>query len=381
MKYAHLERCRVTLTTEAPVFIGASNTEKLSKRECVYDRDKALLYVPDIVKLIVTIGERGSLPAFEAYLTQAQSQQGDRMTLRDFLRNHNIPITPEAPWVRYTLRTASGDYPAMNTLNCFIKNVQGQPYIPGSSIKGAIRTALLAARSGEKELQSMANQAELKPKNRWAGMEEHPLRVLRLHPEERKRTDAVNDLLRALYVSDCAPFPLDSLIVCKKLELSADGEVHGTAQGSRSGRAAPPLYRECLRPGMSTHFYLTIDQKLAGTQLSMEKISQALSAWYDLQRQRYDAQFRWEDVPLDGMDVPGVPLILGGGVGFQSKSLMYKLADPEKARAVIHKILKAQFGRTYKLYDSDPAPYRMKIAQVGERFYPMGRCSLRMEAD
>ena len=295
--------------------------------------------------------------------------------------NHNIPIREDATWVRYTLRTASGDYPAMNTLNCFIKNVQDQPYIPGSSIKGAIRTALLASCSREEGLQSMAYQAEQNPKYRRAGAEEHPLRILRLNTAERKRTDAVNDLLRALYISDSAVFPLDALIVCKKLELSSNGEVHGTAQGMRSGRTSPPLYRECLRPGLSTHFYLTIDKKLAASQLSPEKITQALEAWYALHRQRYDDQFAWEDVPLEGVTFSGVPIILGGGVGFQSKSLLYRLADAEKARAVIHSVLCAQFYKTYKLYSDAPAPYRMKIAQVGDRFYPMGRCSLRVEED
>ncbi len=349
MKYAHLERYKITLTTESPVFIGASTQEKLSKRECVYDRDKGLLYVPDLTRLIEAIEKQGSLNDFEAFLLQAQSQQGDRVTLRDFLRNINIPIVPDAPWVRYTLETASGDYSALNTVNCFIKNAQGQPYLPGSSIKGAIRTALLAARSREEGLQNMVYNAEQKPKNRWAGTEENPLRILRLNPEERKRYDAVNDLLRALYVSDSAPFPLDCLMICKKLELSSSGEVHGTTQGNRSGRTSPPLYRECLRPGVTTHFYLTLDKKLAGGQLSMEKITQALQAWYTLQRQRYDDQFHWEDVPLRGVELSGTPIILGGGVGFQSKNLMYKLADPEKARAAIHKILSAQFYCPYPL--------------------------------
>ena len=155
MKYAHLERYKITLTTESPVFIGASSQEKLSKRECVYDRDKGFLYVPDLTRLIEAIEKQGSLNDFEAFLLQAQSQQGDRVTLRDFLRNINIPIAPDAPWVRYTLETASGDYSALNTVNCFIKNAQGQPYLPGSSVKGAIRTALLAARSREEGLQNM----------------------------------------------------------------------------------------------------------------------------------------------------------------------------------------------------------------------------------
>ena len=101
-------------------------------------------------------------------------------------------------------------------------------------------------------------------------------------------------------------------MICKKLELSSSGEVHGTTQGNRSGRTSPPLYRECLRPGVTTHFYLTLDKKLAGSQLSMEKITQALQAWYTLQRQRYDDQFHWEDVPLRGVEFSGTPIILGG---------------------------------------------------------------------
>ena len=111
----------------------------------------------------------------------------------------------------------------------------------------------------------------------------------------------------------------------------------------------------------------------------MTQITQALKSWYALQRQRYDDQFAWENVPLDGVEFSGVPIILGGGVGFQSKSLTYRLADPERTRAAVHTILKAQFYKTYKPHADDPAPYRMKIAQIGDRFYPMGRCSLQVE--
>jgi len=379
MKYAHLERFRVSLTTVSPVYIGASNAEKLSKRECIFDRNNGILYIPDLPQLIEAIEKKGRLNDFETFLLQEQSQQGDRVTLRDFLRNINLPLQPDAPWVRYRLQTASAEYTAFNTINCFIKNAQGQPYIPGSSIKGAIRTALLAARSREEDLLRMTQNAEMNPKNKWPGPEEYPLRSLRFITEERKRNDAVNDLLRAVQISDSSPFSLDSLVVCKKLELSSNGEVHGDTQGARTGRSSPPLYRECLLPEEETHFYITIDNNIARGLLSLDQITQALEAWFALQRKRYDDQFQWDTVPLHGMDCPGIPIILGGGVGFQSKSLVYKLADPEKTRAAVHAILKAQFYKTYKSYADDPAPYRMKIAQIGQRYYPMGRCALQVE--
>ncbi|MCX7839789.1 MAG: type III-A CRISPR-associated RAMP protein Csm5 [Anaerolineae bacterium] len=73
----------------------------------------------------------------------------------------------------------------------FIKDVYNRPYIPGSSLKGAVRTAL--AWTGWNEIKPQLERAAIGRSKSWAGQ-----------PLERKLfgPDPNHDLLRALHVSD-----------------------------------------------------------------------------------------------------------------------------------------------------------------------------------
>ena len=377
MKYKHLERYKVALETVSPVFIGSS--DNLNKKELVFIPNEGMVLVPDLDKLIAALEAKRALEAFEQYLMN----ESNRKPLREFLQEQGIPVAANAPWVQYHLRCSSIEFRNINTLSRFIKDVQGRPYIPGASIKGAIRTALLYNRSSDKNIQSVKGAADYeirtKRKQRECRDAEYPLRVLKLDQRERKEMDAVNDLLKCLEVSDSAPFGDNSLVVCKKLELTRDGDVNGTSDVVSRGKPAPPLYRECLRPGLKTHFYVTIDKSLAKDKLSVDVIKNALKQWQRVQNE-YADRFDYGRIDLRGLDTAGIPIVLGGGVGFQSKSLLMKLKDDRDS--TIHAVLDAQFNKKEKRYKNspgDPAPYRMKLAQYNGSFYPMGRCSLTVE--
>lgn len=373
MKYQHLERYRLTLETLSPVFIGSSQDD-LSKKESILLPKDGLVLIPDLNKLISFLEQKRSLEAFEQFLFN----EGDRRTLLMFLQDQSIQVSPNVPWVQYRLRCSSADMKdRLNKLSRFVKNTQGQPYIPGSSIKGAIRTAMLARRSTEEVLRGVKETAERNARQRMAQGEENPLRILPLDPNPKKKYDAVNDLLRSLEVSDSAPFGDDSLIVCRKIELTEVGDVKGAANGDGSRKSSPPLYRECLRPSLKTHFYLTIDRSLAKDQLTIEMIQEALKQWNRVQNEYADQFDHWH-LDLKGMETKDIPIVLGGGVGFQSKSLLMKLKAGRKI--TIHRVLKAQFRDRYQYEEELPAPYMMKLAQYNGSFYPMGRCSLKVEA-
>ena len=370
MKYLHLERYKITLETVSPIFIGSM--DNYAKKELVYIPNEGIVLIPDLGKLISLLEDKGCLERFERFLLDNVNNK----TLRDFLQEQSVQLSVNAPWVKYHLRCSSNDMGNLNTLSAFIKNAEGKPYIPGTSIKGAIRTALLADMGTEGTFNSVKDTAMHNFKERRAGAEEHVLRVLKVNTERNKEKDAVNDLLKSLQVSDSAPFELDSLIICKKLELTKDGMVNGISSGFRRGRASAPLFRECLRPGLKTQFYLTIDKSVAGNQLTIQMIISALKKWMTVQDEYADC-FDQLDVALKGMQARNVPIILGGGVGFQSKSLLMKLKQGRDD--TIHYVLKNQFYKTYKNAPDDPAPYRMKLAQYNGSFYPMGRCSMTVE--
>ena len=376
MKYHHIERLRVRLDIVSPVHIGSSSQERLSKKECIIDNNKGRVYVPDVSRLLQVFENRGCLPQYEEFLMEPSLPGNKSRSLEQFMRSMNIPVTGKEDWIQYALVVSTREIGAVNVLNRCVKNSQGNPYIPGSSIKGALRTALLAGRMSEQAVSELVDSARIDPKNRRPGNEENALRILGF--PQTKPTDAVNDLLRSLQISDSAPFEGLSMTVCKKLELTQSGKINGLTQGFSGGKSSPPLYRECIMPGRSTWFYMTIDKTQSGTKLTFGNIEDALTQWNRIQRE-YMNHFELSQICHDENMTGGIPLTLGGGVGFQHKSLIYRAKDPELVRETVHDVLKAQFTRTYKAYAQDPAPYRMKIAVYAGRYYPMGQCRLTVE--
>jgi CRISPR-associated protein Csm5 len=92
---------------------------------------------------------------------------------------------------RYILRGAARSVRTDARMKSFIKDVQDRPYIPGSSLKGAIRTAL--AWTGWDEVKPKLDRSAVGRSKSWAGQ---PLEKKLFGP------DPNHDLLRALHVSD-----------------------------------------------------------------------------------------------------------------------------------------------------------------------------------
>lgn len=122
---------KVPLTIEivSPVHIGTG--ERLNRMEFVEQNGK--VYIIDEQKFIQRVTETPQLQAeFENLCLQ-----GGRLT--DLLRKNNIPITEVTQYgVRKDGRLSSNILPFIKT-----PGTPPSPYVPGSSIKGALRSAFL----------------------------------------------------------------------------------------------------------------------------------------------------------------------------------------------------------------------------------------------
>lgn len=371
MNYGHLERIPVTLTVKSPLYIGSG--EKLSAMEYILDDPGAVLIpsIPDMIDAFSNAWQCGLSEDFLRFImTPGKSKQ-----LGDFIRQRRIRLDPLPEWVRYSVKTQR-DIRGMNTFLTFIKNPDGQAYIPGSSIKGALRTALLAARMDDSDKAALVRELHNNPSARWADYIEQILRVLPLkldRQDQLDRKNAVNDLLRSIELSDSAPFPADALTVCRRHWLSADGE-------ERQSRS--PIFMECLRPNVQTRLHLTVDHSLwPESEDAVTVLLQALTEWDALCRRAHQGYFEQSLVDLGPFD--GAPVVLGGGTGFHRKSLVYKTsAYPEQAAQLAHEVLKRQFNRngncTYKPRNARTAPYLFKAARFEGEYYPLGVCELRV---
>jgi CRISPR-associated protein Csm5 len=146
----------------------------------------------------------------------------------------------DASFFRYVLPGFPRSAKVDARLKSFIKDVHDRPYIPGSSLKGALRTAL--AWTGWNEVKPHLDRAAIGDRRSWAGQ---PLEHKLFGP------DPNHDLLRALLVSDLnRPAKAgEGLMVINAQVLTPKG--HGT-----------PIELEALRGDLVFTGSLTIDETL-----------------------------------------------------------------------------------------------------------------------
>ena len=204
-------------------------------------RQGSWVYVADQKRLLGTVLDRALAAGQEEKevveaitgMTLSDLQQAGWLTRDDFQEG--------SPLFRYRLR---GE-PAMNQIAEAIKDVYGRPYLPGSSLKGALRTVL--AVGGASVLGTDLGRPGRS--RSWAAQ-----------PIEREifGRDPNHDLLRALQVGDSEP------VDPAQLEL-VRANVFPTAQQTRYGRSQGlDLDLEALRRGTVLEATIKVDGTLFG---------------------------------------------------------------------------------------------------------------------
>lgn len=375
MKYDHLERIDVRLRTLAPVFIGSG--EHLNKKEYILEGSKELIHFPDFPRLVGLLKQRSLLDAYEKFLTNP-----NRRDFRAFLEENNVRASDYSHFVRYSIDAgeAARDVNFREVLT-FIKDSQGMPYIPGSSLKGALRTAiaaeLLKKGEWERERASVERADDSKPPRKYMDREAKDLekklfyRLGIIDPKDgREISSAVNDVMQGLRISDSAPIGFDCLTLAGKYDRKPDGTVNPL-----------PIFRECLIPETEARFVITLDRPvLARAGLDLAEIEAALKSYADDHKANFEQYFRELPDDADSSARQGVAIILGGGSGYTSKTIMYNLfRDRERALPVVAKLMHKQFNR--HLHSKDVTYYRvsphtLKTTMYKGTFYQMGRCEL-----
>jgi CRISPR-associated protein Csm5 len=110
-------------------------------------------------------------------------------------------------------------YADVNQSRPFVRDASGHAYIPGTSIKGALRTALLAALLGDAHLlaERVRSRGESFGRNAARDLDlESPLQRGFAHTigdAERRQDAPQRDLLRAVRVGDSTPIPDERMIL------------------------------------------------------------------------------------------------------------------------------------------------------------------------
>ena len=342
-----------SLLAMAPIHTGSG--DKYTSREFIYE--DGYFYFPDMGKFYNRMVEKGYDQKFERFLQERKASasnnrlisflEDNRISDRDFggYRIKETGFETEKNNIDSKLGT-------INEVSKFMRDAFGNPYIPGSSLKGAIRTILMNTNPDWNNKNVVKDKKENKSLIPWGA----------------KKGQEFNDLFNAIRVSDSKPFRNDSLILVQKWDCSA-----------KLLKVKPlPLYREAIAPLTKVEFTITTTTAEAATLI--EKLEDKALEFY-----RGYKNFFLKDFPEDKIqDNIDYPIYLGAGSGVWTKTIFEKAKD----------ILQERYGnsRTTRMVEKGvlkltKAPMKSvkttqatrKLIMNNESFYEMGKANFMIK--
>ena len=335
-----MKRYKVTLKTIGPVFIGSGTVLRQSQYLFRTSKGVKQAAIIDERELIAALLKANKLDDFSKKIIDSEK----KFKLLDYIKNENIDPNP---LIKYSLNVfdhknedAKKNSP-MNDLNLFVRNGAEDAYIPGSSLKGALRTCILKTFREDKEQSDLSKNQK--------------------------------SIFNYISISDSDVLSNKDFAIYQKVDINT--------LNNKEKISGLPAYRECIKPGVEVTFTLNIDEKY----ISIEKIKKGIE-------ETYEAYYRKWASKID--DTLGPPrkdekiIYLGGGAGFVSKTLSYKENSEEVAKKQIKESLARSFRNMYgqggriKLKPYDPVPVTMKFARLNnerEQFEEMGKCEIFFE--
>jgi len=369
-----LKRYKITLTTQSPVFIGSGET--ISKKEyirasviqgkdgkrIVWGRQKdsePAVYIPDMAKLYAAARAADRGEDLERYFLRGQ------VDLADWCSENDMQISFKG-WGGYVLSIPPDVDGTLNEIQAFIKDPYGNPYVPGSSLKGMLRTIIARGLLGDRK-PDRAVITDLFQKLKDANGE--------------KLSQQLADLLRAVRISDSAPLSPGDLTVCQKIDLRTSPNMLGSMAN------ALPTFKECLKPDVSINFTMSVDTELlAGTQLEGyfdRTIPEVDIKGKRVERSRFEVDllsfakkyFAYrEKFKFDDYAPPRKAYVyLGGGAGFHTKTL-HRPDDLHTVNSILPDNMQGHFVKR-----SFVAPSVLKCTCYEGKLYEMGQCAIKIE--
>ena len=243
----------------------------------------------------------------KTYRDPSQSTAPAPRNLQEFLDNNGEAKSAARQSVLYKvdtqlLKTKKG-YNYFEVAQ-FIRDGFGRPYIPGSTIKGLLRTALLVSvLSANPKPYHDAIERTQDLKKEASRIENNVLFIETLNPE---RPDDKSDVMRFISVSDSEPLSVSDLCFAKKYDRFSkkDEASHKRRMGNSPGGDYREgndlnLYRECLKPGTTIVFSVAIDsrieQHLPSIRFDAEGLEKLFSDSYALYKRCFIDRFKQEE--------------------------------------------------------------------------------------
>lgn len=328
----------------SPIHVGSG--EKYTAREFIYKDGK--YYFPDMGLFYQEMIRLGLDKKFEHFLL-ASNKKGIRL-------NHFLDDNRVNKWDfgGYSLQETSCERDRstpgnLNDISKFMRDGLEKPYVPGSSLKGAIRTILLNTYWKEEYFIKYLKNKAIEDRQ-----------VIAWGPA--KKGKKLDDIFHEIRVSDSQPLLNEDLIIVQKWDYSA-----------RNGKNTPlPLYRESLKPFTRLTFMITTTSDRA--YYLIQQLEQFANQFYG----EYKSFFLDEQSkPLYVQNNVQYPLYLGAGSGVWTKTIIHQANGIVQKRYEMMKMKMIGKG-VAKLTKAPEKKYRVKedvrsLIQNSESLYEMGK--------
>lgn len=326
-----LTKYKVTIRTLGPVHIGGSNS--LENSDYIFDPEKQLIHVINGRKFVRYLNRHHQL---NDYLTYVENK-GRRLNLYSYLTERSDLPDEWDEFIDYSMKIHEAEKNKLNTINPFIRDNLNHPYVPGSSLKGALRSVLVG----------------------------------------NKRDQETAKLFGKIKVSDSEPLHNDSLVVYQKLDVNKKENPIS-------------LFRECIDAGEEIVTYVTVEDKA----VSIQQLRQRLALYYKNYYDKWLSGFEKTEAGKVFFSERAIPdvvdsesdrqiIFLGGGVGFAYKTVHYQWHEKKKAKEKAFEQLQRSFPRLYGKFESTPAnvPIVLKGARntLTDTAYLQGACEISFE--
>lgn len=381
-----IDHAQLLLTVVSPTNIGGP--EKLTTKDYMYNYDAGEVYLLNNYEWFRFLARHNKLAEFEAYMQDEMVRPNGR-TMYDWAKN----AIGASQLTKDTLGSAIGSIMkssiynkghknSLNDITPQIRGANGDVYIPGSSIKGVIDSAIIShmlrnnkvfrsnvqrelrkvldvykrknARSLFKDIFKMVNLAILKHIHVLTNNEGKPFKGI------------LASASRGVSVSDAMPMGAIQTEVLKKEDSCIDED----------GTHAISVHRECILPNQKFSFTVTLDTAMT-KEIGVTSIDQVL----DILQEDFDATHKllaskFKKVsPSVFKALDSANAYIGSNTGFIQKTIiMAAFTDDEKTGIdIISAILDVNFQKAkHDSKDKFMAPRAIKLVKWNGNYYEMG---------
>lgn len=385
------EHYRLRLRVLTPVHVGGGEEATIKRHQYFLDDNKSRVNIIDEKKLARVLARKKQLDTFARLVMDGAAS----LNMANLLDRLKFSAAEKQEITSYSLDLRQSGIYRLNDLRGFIKDVEGRPYIPGSSLKGSFRTALLTAEviqdpgnyeSEREQVMSYLKDLQNGQRERQQGYRERSRRsnLTAASLEQRAferlqgfKAGPLRSVMRGLKVGDTTPIDKNSLIVAQKKDLlfSDRGNINPVS-----------LYREYLRPGTTCEFSLTLDYYFLDA-LGIKDLKDIFKRLDTARQWLFEAadspyvvyQRAGINYNLEMLKKEKKPLVcLGGGVGYLHKTVIYPLGGGFRNMTPgVARLLDQRFRiHRHALKDKIAAPRALKLVEYQRQYYLPGWCVL-----